>query len=942
MYLTSSRPDIMFDVCTCARHQVTPKECHLHAVKRIFRYLKGNPKLGLWYPKESPFDLVAYSDSDYGGANQDRKSTTKGCQFWGRRLISWQCQKQTIVATSTTKTEYVAAASSCGKVLWIQNQLLDYGYNFVNTKIYIDNNSAICIVKNHVYHSKSKHIEIRHHFIRDCYEKKLINVDHIHTDEKVADLLTKYFDVGRFQYLVGGDTGNSGNRVETTYGETKILAQVNGRQRTIYASSIRRHLKLNDEECISTLPDDDLFEKLSLMGYNILPNQRFSFQKGQFSHQCKFLIHTILQCLSPKGPSFNEFSSNIATALMCLATNRTYNFSKMIFDGMMRNVKNETAFPTGDIRYGEAFPTDTSLDAGHDRENIAKTSAMPHEVLPRVTSLGGDETAFPTGDIRYGEAFPTDTSLDAGHDRENIAKTSAMPHEVLPRVTSLGGVATASISISLAVATASGSFPTAVIFTTTSVATPTTRVIRSSSGVVIRSSSLISANIPSISKKDKGKGKITKPEHPSTKKVLEQLNVQLARDLEAKFAQEDLIIREQAKRGSEIARIHEKMKDFVLMNSKIESERLKRPGIQLDKERIKKLKTAEASDQRKCWKIIRVGNHTEVYQIFKDMLKKFEREDLDKLWSLVKETCSTTEDSFAYKRSPYARVIEISKHQEIHLSPSFKDSLIIRDVDLCIIPKKESNKFIKSSVEDLVLILRESEDTFDGDKECDFPFCGNFVTFSNPLFDSNNDFPFSNDESLLEEDVQEENFKIYSNPLFEFDDKHISSDVNPLLNKDIKTKDSYVPNLDDPTLLVTPLSDANEDECFNPKGDIDEIDAFLDSDVSINIEDGYHHLEGDIIYLESLLINDNFPNLPPDVYLDHDPRILKDEPDNDNLKSMVKVFDLVIHEKIISPTYVRLLFKDRHYFSLTFVIRIFLPYLTYSMDSCLLLSSGSE
>nr|GEZ54290.1 hypothetical protein [Tanacetum cinerariifolium] len=103
MYLTTSRPDIMFDVCAYARHQVTPKECHLNAVKRIFRYLKGHPKLGLCYPKESPFDLVAYSDSDYGGATQDCKSTTGGCQFLGRRLISWQCKKQTIVATSTTE-----------------------------------------------------------------------------------------------------------------------------------------------------------------------------------------------------------------------------------------------------------------------------------------------------------------------------------------------------------------------------------------------------------------------------------------------------------------------------------------------------------------------------------------------------------------------------------------------------------------------------------------------------------------------------------------------------------------------------------------------------------------------------------------------------------------------------------------------------------------------
>ncbi|GJW59860.1 uncharacterized mitochondrial protein-like protein [Tanacetum coccineum] len=142
MYLTSSRPDIMFAVCACARYQVNPKVSHLHAVKRIFRYLKGQPKLGLWYPKDSPFDLVAYTDSDYAGASLDRKSTTGGCQFLGCRLISWQCKKQTVVANSTTKAEYVAASSCCGQVLWIQNQLLDYGYNFMHTKIFIDNNSS--------------------------------------------------------------------------------------------------------------------------------------------------------------------------------------------------------------------------------------------------------------------------------------------------------------------------------------------------------------------------------------------------------------------------------------------------------------------------------------------------------------------------------------------------------------------------------------------------------------------------------------------------------------------------------------------------------------------------------------------------------------------------------------------------------------------------------
>ncbi|GJW40632.1 putative ribonuclease H-like domain-containing protein [Tanacetum coccineum] len=148
MYLTASRPDIMFVVCACARFQVTPKD--------------------------SPFDLEAYTDSDYAGA----------------------------IANSTTEAEYVAAASCCGQVLWIQNQMLDYGYNFMNTKIFIDNESTICIVKNPVFHSKTKHIKIRHHFIRDSNEKKLIQMIKIHTNQNVADLLTKAFDVGRFQYLI--------------------------------------------------------------------------------------------------------------------------------------------------------------------------------------------------------------------------------------------------------------------------------------------------------------------------------------------------------------------------------------------------------------------------------------------------------------------------------------------------------------------------------------------------------------------------------------------------------------------------------------------------------------------------------------------------------------------------------------------------------------------
>ncbi|GJW28302.1 putative ribonuclease H-like domain-containing protein [Tanacetum coccineum] len=182
MYLTASRPTIMFTVC--------------------------QSKLGLWYPWDSPFDLEAFSNSDYAGANLDRKSTTGGCQFLGKRLISWQCKKQTIVANSTTEAEYVAAANCCGQVLWIRNQMLDYGFNFIKTKIYIDNESIVCIVENPVFHSKTKHIEIRHHFIRESYEKRLIQVIKIHTDHNVADLLTKAFNVRSIRDKFGNKTGS--------------------------------------------------------------------------------------------------------------------------------------------------------------------------------------------------------------------------------------------------------------------------------------------------------------------------------------------------------------------------------------------------------------------------------------------------------------------------------------------------------------------------------------------------------------------------------------------------------------------------------------------------------------------------------------------------------------------------------------------------------------
>ncbi|GJT10632.1 putative ribonuclease H-like domain-containing protein [Tanacetum coccineum] len=231
MYLTASRPDIMF---------------------------VGQPNLGLWYPKDSPFNLEAYSDSDYARASLDRKSIIGGCQFLGRRLISWQCKKKTVIANSTTEAEYVAAAS--------------------------------CL-KNPVYHPKTNHIEIRHHFIRDSYEKGLIEVTKIHTDNNVVDLLTKAFDLSRFYFLTASIEnptvytsviqqfwGTAELRTELV-GAQNISATIDGKHILVSEASVRRHLKLEDSEGVTSLPNSEIFKELAHIGY-VTQSDSLVFQKA--------------------------------------------------------------------------------------------------------------------------------------------------------------------------------------------------------------------------------------------------------------------------------------------------------------------------------------------------------------------------------------------------------------------------------------------------------------------------------------------------------------------------------------------------------------------------------------------------------------------------------------------------------------------------------------
>nr|GEU99169.1 hypothetical protein [Tanacetum cinerariifolium] len=660
MYLTASRPDIIIAVCAYARHQVTPKECHLHAVKRSFRYLKGHPKLGLWYLKESPFDLVAYSDSDYGGATQDRKSTTRGCQFLGRRLISWQCKKQTIVATSTTEAEYVAAASGCEQVLWIQNQLLDYGLAFCD------------------YHNMIAILEKYEHNV-DFYQI----VDFVEASPiRYALTINPTVHVSRIRQFW------STARIKTTDEGTKILATVDGKLRTISESSIRRNLKLNNEEGISTLPDAKLFENLALMWYNILPKQKFTFQKG-----------------------FNEFSSNIATAVGEGSGTPTepHHTSSPEAQQSPHTAPSSPSLPPAT---SETIPTLTPTEIPilrqyFRRARIAQSTALP-TAADELASPLGDQTKMATkiaaqdleisslkariklledkdrgGVEPSGEdAIIKGKSLETEEEATNILTIGVQVVSVPPATE----VSTVGIPIG------SGMVPTASpIFTTTSVVTPYSRrkareikekmaredqrrneqITRDAEIARIHAEEELQMMIDGLDRRnemiakhmhkyEQAAAELTTGEKIDLINELVKYQDHHSKILKYQAQQSKLLSKKQQRefymsvlkshsgwktkhfKGMSLEEIKEKfipvwkqIKDFVPMASKEEGERMKRKGLRLEQESPKKMKTSEEINY---WKIIMLGGSTTVYQFFVDMLKHFDIEDLIQLWSLVKET----------------------------------------------------------------------------------------------------------------------------------------------------------------------------------------------------------------------------------------------------------------------------------------------------------------
>lgn len=202
LYLTGTQPDIMHAVGIVGRFQANPKESHIQEVKMIFKYLQGTKNFGLWYPRDTDLTLHAYTDADWAGSVDDKKITSGGAFYMGSRLVSWFSKKQSSISLSTTKAEYVVAASCYTQLLWVMQTLQDIQITCTPPmSILCYNTSAISISNNPVMQSKTKHIPIKYHFLRAQVLEQKVKLEYVPSKEQVADIFTKPLPRETFEYL---------------------------------------------------------------------------------------------------------------------------------------------------------------------------------------------------------------------------------------------------------------------------------------------------------------------------------------------------------------------------------------------------------------------------------------------------------------------------------------------------------------------------------------------------------------------------------------------------------------------------------------------------------------------------------------------------------------------------------------------------------------------
>ncbi|GJT31599.1 putative reverse transcriptase, RNA-dependent DNA polymerase [Tanacetum coccineum] len=549
MYLTSSRPNIMFAVCACSRFQVQPKASHMHAVNKIIRYLKGQPTLGLWYPKDSPMDLIAYSDSDYAGASIDRKSTTGGCQFLGCRLISWQCKKQTIVANSTTKAEYIAASNCCGQILWLQNQLI-----------------------------MTKHIEIRHHFIRDSYEKKLIEMVKIHTDYNVADLLTKSFDVTRFQFLIASIGGME--MAATTASSFEVEQDS---EKTITEPS-KRHLKLEDNGSVTTLPNSEIFEQLALMG-KVFSNMK-RVTKGYSREDIPLFAFMITT--SETSPSRITSSPSLSpqhTPFTALSTSQPSNIHHHLERSLIEELDLDadiSLVPLHDAEIREKISNDTKVTTADTTLNIASVPISTASATPEVSIAATNLVYIRSEEKRKDKCkaiMTEDESIDE-EERKRITRDTEIAKQLQEEYDKAG---------------------------------------KKEAVAIVDIAHVIDWNDPSVIK-------YHALQHRPRSVAEFRKNMIITEEVSESVQEQT----DQEPKTDKLSQ--EQLNQMVII---VPDEGINVEGLQTKYPIIGWDVYSEGTMQ--FWKIIRVENYTEVYQVFEDMLKDFDRDDLTKLWSLVQE-----------------------------------------------------------------------------------------------------------------------------------------------------------------------------------------------------------------------------------------------------------------------------------------------------------------
>ncbi|GJR17628.1 hypothetical protein Tco_0966155 [Tanacetum coccineum] len=325
VYLITSRPDIAFATFVCARYQARPTVKHLKEVKRIFRYLRQSYNMGLWYPKDSGFKLIAYSDADHAGCKDDCKSTSGGLQFLGGKLV----------------------------IIWMRTQLLDYGYKYNRIPMYYDSKSAIAISCNLVQHSKTKHIDIRYHFIKEHVEKGTVEIYFVGTEYQLADLFTKALPKERFEYLV--------HRIVIIMAQQQHAADVHLDE--LCAPNKRYDLmdankKVDLEHVQSTANNHNAFVPppsfsdmvpfyKKVLGFTMELKTQSNFKTTGLLQPWQTLCKIFSKCLTTRVTGWDQPLLQIMQMLYCFVSNIHVDYAELLWEGLYYSLHH----PTSSIPY---------------------------------------------------------------------------------------------------------------------------------------------------------------------------------------------------------------------------------------------------------------------------------------------------------------------------------------------------------------------------------------------------------------------------------------------------------------------------------------------------------------------------------------------------------------------------------------------------------------